>query len=92
MVRFEIDTALLDFFQSGVQADWQPLSNGTVIDGSIPNIPDRFWTGNGANYSFIIWDGAVFGTTFGSSYSVNATWDYCNSNPGVGQELRLYYR
>ncbi|MBK8257047.1 MAG: DNRLRE domain-containing protein [Polyangiaceae bacterium] len=90
-VKLPATTAAEAFFARGQQQSWISLPGGTVLSGTVANIPNWLWTGSGTNYGFIFAKDQNSSWTFGASYSPNTSWDGCNSAAGV-QNLRVYYR
>ncbi|MCK6545691.1 hypothetical protein L6R52_07475 [Myxococcota bacterium] len=91
-VKFSSTQAIHNFFTAGTQQSWiaipQPV---TVVAGSVPYAPTHLWTGSGSNYSFIV-SNQTASQSFASSYSPNASWDYCNGASDNTSTVRIMYR
>jgi Fibrinogen beta and gamma chains, C-terminal globular domain len=95
MVKFAMTNPSYDLLTAGTQASWinvNPTSIGTTPAAILPNL---FWTGSGADTSFILSTAeAATSKTFASSFNYQAStgWDYCNGTADHVSTLRLFYR
>ena len=92
-VAMGLSTAARNFLVAGTQATWATLSNPRVLAGSVANVPNSLWTGQGANAGFIVaTNNAAFSNTFMASYPSSDAYDYCANNSDQASVARLYYR
>ena len=95
MVSFPLGAAaspIRNWMTSGIASSWQDIP-GTVLTGSVANVPDSLWTGNGTDVSFIAARSrAAGGNTFASSYGTNSSWDFCAGVSDASSIIRVMYR
>ena len=97
-VKFKLNAAAFNYFQNGVTAQWQLLSNISQITAGNTSYAGAVWTGDGAtNKGWIIssaseGNGTTQAMTFSSSYNVNTSWNYCNGVANTGATITLMYR
>ena len=76
-VEISLSQDALNYFQSGVQSSWIPISASPLSSG-VANIPTEMWTGL-IPTRLDHWTGTMQQQgTFSSSYDLNTEWDYCN--------------
>ena len=94
MLSFPMSTALVDYFVSGTQANWQSLGPPTVEDGSYggdATVSAEFFTGSGALALgwMVSMDAAGTGGIFAGSSPLNA---FCNGAADTSSAVYLFYR
>jgi hypothetical protein len=76
----------------GTKSAWIPVTP-RIVSGTVPRPPDRLFTGNGGELSFIFSQGTLGGiNVFASSYDFSANYDGCNGVIDRESLVRVYYR
>jgi Fibrinogen beta and gamma chains, C-terminal globular domain len=93
MVEFPATAAVANYFVSGSAQNWLAITP-TVLTGTVANVPNTLWTGDGAanrGFIFALNQGA-FTATFASSYALSPNYSYCNNVADASSPMRVYYR
>ncbi|MEZ4299830.1 MAG: fibrinogen-like YCDxxxxGGGW domain-containing protein, partial [Polyangiaceae bacterium] len=90
-VKFPFNADAEAYFTRGLQAGWKALPGGSVVSGTVPNLPNNLYTGSGTSYGFIFALGTSTSTGFASTHSATS-WDRCNSVADASSPVRVYYR
>ena len=91
MVKFPLTQPVRDWLSTGTQAGLQPLTP-LVIAGTLPQPPNRLWTGGSGNLGRSFTFTNDVGYTFASSYDASPLYDRCNSVPDNVSLTRVLYR
>lgn len=92
MVAMSFTAPLYNWAVSGTQAGWLNV-NSVVLTSDVRAQPTSFWTGSGANTSWIsARNQASGGSVFAAQYSYNSTWDYGTGTANTWSPVRLFYR
>lgn len=92
MVAMPFTPQLYNWAVSGTQSAWLNV-NSVVLTGNVRAQPTSFWTGSGANTSWISARNQSSGASvFAAQYDYNSTWDYGNGGANTWSPVRLYYR
>jgi YD repeat-containing protein len=91
MVKMPLTGALEAHLSAGQQSRWLPVQ-ATVVSGTVANVPNLFWTGNGGDAGFILTRNTnTYGGTFASAHG-SSSYNYCNGASNTTSTVRLYYR
>ncbi|MEZ4314385.1 MAG: fibrinogen-like YCDxxxxGGGW domain-containing protein, partial [Polyangiaceae bacterium] len=88
MVKFPMTSQMEAYFAKGTQQGWQSVPGGTVIGGTVPNIPNWIYTSGG----FIFARDQQTAKGFASIYN-STSWNTCNSVTGdTTSPVRILFR
>ncbi len=90
-VSFPMSRPVEQLLAAGVSSKWVPVAS-TVLSGTVSQVPDSLWTGDGASPSFALAKSSFSGIyTFASTLS-DAAYDFCNGVTSVEAMAGLAYR
>ena len=89
MVKYNLSANGVAHLQTWAKYGWQTVSNSTAINGTVDNLPDRFYTWD-STHAWIL--NKSTWSTFSSSYNSNTDHDVCDWVADTFSIIRLFYR
>ncbi len=92
MVAMPFNGALYNWAVSGTQSGWTNVGS-VLLTTDVRAQPTSFWTGSGANRSWIsARNQSGGGSVFAAQYNYNSSWDYGNGAANTWSPVRIFYR